>query len=265
METWFKVPNGIVDDPLNVGLSDAAWTLWLHGMCYCSANLTDGFIPEAILPRLSGVKNPTRAAGELVAVGLWTPVDGGWRISGYEDEQQTRAGVEKVREQARERQRKKREAERRGVTEGSRRDTSVTNAEVTDESQRTNRDVRVPDTDTDTDTDTDMTTTSRLTGLSNAPVENSDDDWINSHAKQHLAAHIAFRSNQIDKPKALARSQLPKIIDTIRDELATGADRFDIDDILEREWPTIDHAFNPQPSAAVRRVQTAARALKVVS
>lgn len=108
-------------------------------------------------------------------------------------------------------------------------------------------------------------TTSRLTGLSNAPVENSDDDWINSHAKQHLAAHIAFRSNQIDKPKALARSQLPKIIDTIRDELATGADRYDIDDVLEREWPTIDHAFNPQPSAAVRRVQTAARALKVVS
>ena len=91
-----------------------------------------------------------------------------------------------------------------------------------------------------------------------------DDDWIYSHAKQHLDRHIEHRGTQIENPRALARSQLPKIIDTIRDELATGADRYDIDDVLEREWPTIDHAFNPQPSAAVRRVQTAARALKVV-
>ena len=250
MGTWFKWPNDLVDDPRFVGLSDAAWTLHAHAASYCSRNLTDGFIPDSMLSRLCNTRFPAKAARELVDAGMWVVVDGGWRIDGFEDEQQTRENVEKTRAQARERQKRKR-ARHADVTEVSRRDMGVSHDEV-----------RVPDTDTDTDTD--MTTTSRLTGLSNAPVENSDDDWINSHAKQHLAAHIAFRSNQIDKPKALARSQLPKIIDTIRDELATGADRFDIDDILEREWPTIDHAFNPQPSAAVRRVQTKTRALKVV-
>lgn len=240
--TWFKFYNDLVDDPRFVALSDAAWTLHIHGMAYCSKNLTDGVIPRGMIRRLCGTKDPMKAAKELVAAGMWAEDDDGWEVVDYLKGQRSKAQVEAAREANRERLAVWRAGQKpAGNGTGNAVGNAVTNAVSTDE-------VRAPDTDTDTDM-----TTSRLTGLSNAPVDNSD-DWVDSHAKQHLAAHIAFRSNQIDKPKALARSQLPKIIDTIRDVLAKDGDAYDIDDALEDEWPTFDELYEPTKPASVRRL-----------
>jgi len=82
-----------------------------------------------------------------------------------------------------------------------------------------------------------------------------DDDWIYSHAKQHLDRHIEHRGTQIENPRALARSQLPKAADVIRDVLEDGGDEYDIDDALEATWPTFDGLYEPHTPSSVRRVR----------
>lgn len=49
---------------------DAAW-LHVCALAYASRNLTDGFIPEAIVPRLSDRRQPAKLAAKLCAVDLW--------------------------------------------------------------------------------------------------------------------------------------------------------------------------------------------------
>lgn len=123
--TWVKVDDLITEHEKCVDLSDAAWTLWLHGLLYCSRNLTDGRIPEGMLARLSAVKNPRKAAGELVEAGLWDHHDGAWWVHDYLDHQRSKAQVEAERAAATERQRKARSRRE------SQRDTSVTHGPVT--------------------------------------------------------------------------------------------------------------------------------------
>lgn len=78
--TWIKIDDTVTEHPKCVALSSHAWTLWLHGLTYCSRNLTDGEIPGVMLPRLSGVPQPKKVAGELVKAGLWHEADGGYRL-----------------------------------------------------------------------------------------------------------------------------------------------------------------------------------------
>ena len=130
--TWVKVDDLITEHEKCVGLSDAAWTLWLHGLLYCSRNLTDGRIPAAMLPRLSAVKNPRKAAGELVSAGLWDERDGAWWVHDYLDHQRSKAQVEAEREAAAERQRKARERRSQEKSQReSRRDIGVSRGPVT--------------------------------------------------------------------------------------------------------------------------------------
>ena len=143
--TWVKVDDLITEHEKCVDLSDAAWTLWLHGLLYCSRNLTDGRIPAAMLPRLSAVKNPKKAAGELVKAGLWDEHDGAWWVHDYLDHQRSKAQVEAEREAATERQRKARERRKEAaVTDVSRRDIGVTHGPVTLLETETETDVNPP-------------------------------------------------------------------------------------------------------------------------
>lgn len=136
--TWVKVDDLITEHEKCVDLSDAAWTLWLHGLLYCSRNLTDGRIPEGMLARLSAVKNPRKAAGELVEAGLWDHHDGAWWVHDYLDHQRSKAQVEAERAAATERQRKARSRRE------SQRDTSVTHGPVTLLETETETDVNPP-------------------------------------------------------------------------------------------------------------------------
>lgn len=75
----------------------AAW-LYVCGLTYCARQLTDGFIPAAQLPRLTS--GPVgKLAARLVAVGLWEPADGGYRVHDYLDYQPSRDEVEEARQQ----------------------------------------------------------------------------------------------------------------------------------------------------------------------
>lgn len=63
---------------------DAAW-LWVCGMGYVNRQLTRGFIPADLVPRLSDRKAPMKLAERLVDVGLWEKVHGGFLVHDYDD------------------------------------------------------------------------------------------------------------------------------------------------------------------------------------
>jgi hypothetical protein len=112
---WLKVDDALTENPKCVGLSPFAWTLWIHGLAYCSRNLTDGNIPHAIVPRLCSIKDAAKAAAELVDAGLWHVTPDGWTVHDYLDHQRSRAQVQADRAAAAERQAKSR-ARKAGVT-----------------------------------------------------------------------------------------------------------------------------------------------------
>jgi len=153
--TWLKLDDQVTEHPKCVSLSCEAWTLWLHGLTYCSRNLTDGDIPDAILSRLSPCRRPRKAAAELVAAGLWERVENAHHVHDYEKHQRTKAEILDSRTSASARQkasRTRRQASNGGdwqesVAPMSQRDKAVTH--TTGHSH-----VTAQETETDTDTGT---------------------------------------------------------------------------------------------------------------
>lgn len=104
MSTWIRIDDTMPDNPKVVAAGGAAAWLYTCSIAYSSRNLTDGFIPAGIAPRLTDFDNPAELAARLVANGLWKTVDGGWQIHDYHLHQRTAAEVEEQRAEARERQ-----------------------------------------------------------------------------------------------------------------------------------------------------------------
>lgn len=95
--TWIKVDDQMPDHPKVAGLTDAAFRLHVTGLCYSGRYLTDGAIPSTVVAR-SGVRNPERAAAELVSFGVWNATETGFEIDGYLDHQRSRAEAEAIAE-----------------------------------------------------------------------------------------------------------------------------------------------------------------------
>lgn len=100
--SWVKVDDHMPRHPKFLGLDRdrlVCQGVWLDGMCYASAYLTDGFVPAAALE-----KGSERYAERLVVAGLWDRVEGGYRIHDYLDYQPTKAQVTESRRKNAERQ-----------------------------------------------------------------------------------------------------------------------------------------------------------------
>ena len=121
--TWVKIDDAALLHPKLLRAGPEGVALWLAGLCYANAHVTDGEIPAAALPALYPVEcwgpRKVRALAEhLVQCGLWHPTDaGGYMIHGYSEYQHeaTRDEVAKRREDARIRKRRSRGSH--GVTE----------------------------------------------------------------------------------------------------------------------------------------------------
>ena len=85
---------------------DAAW-LHVCALAYASRNLTDGFFPQDVLPRLSDRKAPAKLAARLIDVNLWhgpgheckrcpQPQPGEYVIHDYLEHQRSAARVAEV-------------------------------------------------------------------------------------------------------------------------------------------------------------------------
>jgi hypothetical protein len=133
---WVRIDDHFDEHPKMAAVGPVGWGVWLAGLAYCNRNLTDGFIPYAIAEGIGGawtIREPVdhddedgarsvrrgsliwtidRGSGmhgesmttqwiidQLVRVGLWQEVDGGYRIHDYDEYQPTKAQVLFEREQ----------------------------------------------------------------------------------------------------------------------------------------------------------------------
>ena len=107
--TWTKIDSSTPDDPRILQLPRGIRWMHLEGLVWCNQHGTDGFIPEHALRRVTDDSEPESAAAELVRVGLWAVVEGGWKIVDFEKDQPSAADVERKQVLARARQRVRRQ------------------------------------------------------------------------------------------------------------------------------------------------------------
>jgi hypothetical protein len=128
--TWVKVDDRSPWHDKLRGLTDAAFGVWVKGLCHCSLHQTDGVIHVDDLRRIGRGS----ARNQLIERGLWVRlVDGSVQVHDYLEHQRSREQITFERDKARKRAEKSRSV---------RRDKAVSHSEVTE-----------PDTDTDTDTE----------------------------------------------------------------------------------------------------------------
>lgn len=101
--TWFKVDDSFHSHPKVLAAEPAALGLWVVAGAWCSANLTDGFVPDYAVPRL--LPDAARLAEKLVACRLWKRTKGGYRFHDWREYNPTASEVNSEREAARERMR----------------------------------------------------------------------------------------------------------------------------------------------------------------
>lgn len=102
--TWFKVDDSFHSHPKVLAASPAALGLWVVAGSWSGANLSDGFIPDHVLPRL--LPDAAPLARDLVTAGLWRRARGGYRFHDWGDFNPQRESVEQERKAARKRMRK---------------------------------------------------------------------------------------------------------------------------------------------------------------
>lgn len=94
--TWFKVDDSFHSHPKVLAAEPAALGLWVVAGSWCGANLTDGLVPEHVLPRL--LPDAVSLARQLVACGLWRRAKGGYRFHDWAAYQPTREEATAVRD-----------------------------------------------------------------------------------------------------------------------------------------------------------------------
>lgn len=100
--TWIKLEDKTPRHPKVAGLSDRAFRVWIHSLCYASEFLTDGLLPVAFMRTVK-----QSVIYELVSAGLWLKDgDGSITIHDYLEHQTPRSRVEDQRIAARERRKK---------------------------------------------------------------------------------------------------------------------------------------------------------------
>lgn len=102
--TWFKVDDSFHSHPKVLAAQPAALGLWVVAGSWSGATLSDGFVPDHVLPRL--LPDAVPLAQQLVAAGLWKRTRGGYRFHDWNDFNPKRDDVEEERKAARERMRK---------------------------------------------------------------------------------------------------------------------------------------------------------------
>jgi hypothetical protein len=119
---WFKVDDTFHSHPKVLAASPAALGLWVVAGSWSGANLSDGFIPDHVLPRL--LPDSATLAQQLVAAGLWKRGRGGYRFHDWNDFNPDSKSVLSEREAARERMRTVRAKRKQAATSGQRTETS---------------------------------------------------------------------------------------------------------------------------------------------
>lgn len=131
---WVRMAHKHPEDvDLELGGDDVAGWFHFAAICYASRNLTDGFVPNIALPKLTNDNRWKKSIKVLAQAGWIIEVEGGIQVCGYTDYQRTKAQIEEEREENARRKAewraRKKAAKASGhadVTEMSQRDNPVT-------------------------------------------------------------------------------------------------------------------------------------------
>lgn len=93
--TWFKVDDTLAFHRKTVAAGVSALGLWVRAGSWCAQTLTDGFVPEHMVPALAD--GDAGLAGRLVEAGLWRRVKGGYAFHEWADYQPSRQSIENRR------------------------------------------------------------------------------------------------------------------------------------------------------------------------
>jgi hypothetical protein len=113
--SWSRLVPGFSRHPKRLKAGPLASWLWICSVDYCTEHLTDGFLPDFCVPTLCPNMrggNLKRAVDNLLAVGSWELVDGGYRVHDYLKHNQSKSQVESDREAGRQRYHKWKSNER---------------------------------------------------------------------------------------------------------------------------------------------------------
>jgi hypothetical protein len=91
---WFKVDDRLATHTKVAKAGNAAMGLWVRAGSWAALHLTDGVVPEHVLPML-GTRSEAR---RLVVAGLWESIDGGWRFRDWHDYQPSAEDTELAKE-----------------------------------------------------------------------------------------------------------------------------------------------------------------------
>ena len=80
---WIKIDDKFHSHPKVIAAGAEGVALYVVALSWCGEYLTDGFIPEAQVRRLSLSDNYQATAAHLVSVGLWDIANGGYQIHDY--------------------------------------------------------------------------------------------------------------------------------------------------------------------------------------
>jgi hypothetical protein len=116
---WFKVDDGFHSHPKTLRAGTAAAGLYVRCGSYSAQHLTDGFVPAEVAAQYGSPEWARR----LVVVDYWRVVAGGYQMPDYLDYNPSKAQVLRERAQKAERQKRWREAQKKG--KGGRRVTSA--------------------------------------------------------------------------------------------------------------------------------------------
>lgn len=81
--TWARIDDQFPNHPKIVAVGPLAGWLHLAAICYCSSQLTDGFVPAGMVKRLADVPDADALVDALVTHGLWDSTDAGYIIHDY--------------------------------------------------------------------------------------------------------------------------------------------------------------------------------------
>lgn len=110
---WVRIDDRYYSHPKVVAAGLAASGLDVRAMSWAAGSLTDGFIPESVLPLLAaGDAAAKKLAAVLVQVGRWEEVEGGWMIHDFLDFNPSAKKVNEERNAAAERMKESRKRKR---------------------------------------------------------------------------------------------------------------------------------------------------------
>lgn len=96
---WVRMAHKHPEDvDLELGGDDVAGWFHFAAICYSSRNLTDGFVPDVALSKLTNDNRWRKSIKVLVDAGWIIEVEGGIQIHGYTSYQRTKQQIEEQRE-----------------------------------------------------------------------------------------------------------------------------------------------------------------------